>query len=72
MKNKEDVLQKIEKIRNDGPNKLQVITDYDKTITKQHINGQCVHNSWGNRGRRIAIILNNSAANNELIINIID
>ncbi|CAG5077383.1 Similar to cN-IIIB: 7-methylguanosine phosphate-specific 5'-nucleotidase (Drosophila melanogaster), partial [Cotesia congregata] len=38
----DNVINKIKKIRADGPNKLQIVTDFDRTITKQHVNGRQV------------------------------
>ncbi|XP_057340681.1 7-methylguanosine phosphate-specific 5'-nucleotidase [Microplitis mediator] len=43
----DNVINKIKKIRNDGPNKLQIVTDFDRTITKQHVNGKEVLSSFG-------------------------
>ncbi|XP_066586070.1 7-methylguanosine phosphate-specific 5'-nucleotidase [Prorops nasuta] len=39
IKDKAAVIQKINQILCDGSNKLQVVTDFDFTLTKQHING---------------------------------
>ncbi|KAG8035468.1 hypothetical protein G9C98_006914 [Cotesia typhae] len=42
----DNVINKIKKIRADGPNKLQVVTDFDRTITKQHVDGRQVLSSF--------------------------
>ncbi|XP_014214001.1 7-methylguanosine phosphate-specific 5'-nucleotidase [Copidosoma floridanum] len=39
MKDRVTVLQKINKIIRDGANKLQLVADFDRTLTKQHENG---------------------------------
>ncbi|KAL6265418.1 hypothetical protein P5V15_002214 [Pogonomyrmex californicus] len=41
------LLKTINTIRNDGANNLQVVTDFDLTVTKQHINGTHVLSSFG-------------------------
>jgi len=41
------VLQKINKIIKDGANKLQLVTDFDLTLTKQHENGVPILSSFG-------------------------
>ncbi|KAH0557967.1 7-methylguanosine phosphate-specific 5'-nucleotidase-like [Cotesia glomerata] len=43
----DNVINKIKKIRADGPNKLQIVTDFDRTVTKQHVNGRQVLSSFG-------------------------
>ncbi|CAG5078434.1 Similar to cN-IIIB: 7-methylguanosine phosphate-specific 5'-nucleotidase (Drosophila melanogaster) [Cotesia congregata] len=43
----ESVINKIKTIRDDGPTKLQMVTDFDRTITKQHVNGQHILSSFG-------------------------
>ncbi len=40
--NKEELEKKIEKIKKDGAEKLQVVSDFDKTLTKSKIDGQKV------------------------------
>ncbi|XP_034939841.1 7-methylguanosine phosphate-specific 5'-nucleotidase [Chelonus insularis] len=47
IRNKDDVLRKIKKIQEDGPEKLQVVTDFDRTVTKQHVDGKDVLSSFG-------------------------
>ncbi|XP_014225102.1 7-methylguanosine phosphate-specific 5'-nucleotidase-like [Trichogramma pretiosum] len=41
------VLQKINKIIREGSNKLQVVSDFDLTLTKQHENGTPILSSFG-------------------------
>ncbi|XP_044012040.1 7-methylguanosine phosphate-specific 5'-nucleotidase isoform X2 [Aphidius gifuensis] len=47
MKNSNNVIKKIKKIREDGIDKLQVVSDFDLTMTKQHVNGKDVLSSFG-------------------------
>ncbi|KAK0081233.1 hypothetical protein PV325_012540 [Microctonus aethiopoides] len=47
MRDKDDVMKKIAKIRNDGCQKLQVVSDFDRTLTKQHVDGRQVLSSFG-------------------------
>ncbi|XP_014223977.1 7-methylguanosine phosphate-specific 5'-nucleotidase-like [Trichogramma pretiosum] len=46
LKDEATVFEKINKIITDGPERLQVITDFDFTITKQHEEGQPMHSSF--------------------------
>lgn len=45
--NRQDVDEKIRKLVTDGPDKLQVIVDFDYTLTKAHKDGVPVECSWG-------------------------
>ncbi|KAJ8674987.1 hypothetical protein QAD02_010773 [Eretmocerus hayati] len=47
MKDKQVVLQKINKIIRDGAEKLQIVTDFDLTLTKQHECGAPILGSFG-------------------------
>ncbi|XP_043266841.1 7-methylguanosine phosphate-specific 5'-nucleotidase isoform X1 [Venturia canescens] len=47
MKNKDAVLKTIDKIREGGASKLQVVTDFDLTLTKQHVDGKHCLSSFG-------------------------
>ncbi|XP_076235130.1 cytosolic 5'-nucleotidase IIIB [Calliopsis andreniformis] len=47
IKDKKRLLQTINKILRDGYNSLQVVTDFDLTLTKQHVNGKKVLSSFG-------------------------
>ncbi|XP_014279459.1 7-methylguanosine phosphate-specific 5'-nucleotidase A [Halyomorpha halys] len=46
MKDKELVISKIKKIKEGGSNKLQIITDFDRTISKHHDNGKPTLSSY--------------------------
>lgn len=46
--NKEDLLRKINRIVSDGPKKLQIVTDFDHTLTRHYMdNGSTVLTSYG-------------------------
>ncbi|XP_051172523.1 7-methylguanosine phosphate-specific 5'-nucleotidase-like [Leptopilina boulardi] len=45
--NPTNVLKKINNIISDGPGKLQVVTDFDLTLTKQHVDGKDHLSSFG-------------------------
>lgn len=47
MKDENVVIQKINKIIQDGSEKLQIVTDFDLTITKQHVDGRKSLASYG-------------------------
>ncbi|XP_063989537.1 7-methylguanosine phosphate-specific 5'-nucleotidase [Diachasmimorpha longicaudata] len=47
MRDPDNVKRIIGKIRRDGPDKLQIISDFDQTITKQHVDGKCLRSSFG-------------------------
>ncbi|XP_058796620.1 7-methylguanosine phosphate-specific 5'-nucleotidase-like [Phymastichus coffea] len=47
IKDEAGVLQKINKIALDGASKLQVVTDFDLTLTKQHEDGAPILSSFG-------------------------
>lgn len=47
IKDKKRLLETINKILRDGCNSLQVVTDFDLTLTKQHVNGKNVLSSFG-------------------------
>ncbi|KAJ8674763.1 hypothetical protein QAD02_010549 [Eretmocerus hayati] len=47
MKDEQAVLQKINKIIRDGANRLQLVTDFDLTLTKQHECGAPILSSFG-------------------------
>ncbi|XP_014213983.1 7-methylguanosine phosphate-specific 5'-nucleotidase isoform X3 [Copidosoma floridanum] len=47
IKDEATVLNKINKIVRDGANKLQLVTDFDLTLTKQHENGVPILSSFG-------------------------
>lgn len=47
MQNSDNVIKKIKKIQQDGIDKLQVVSDFDMTMTKQHISGKDVLSSFG-------------------------
>lgn len=40
IKNPEVVLEKLNKLISDGRDHLQIIADYDRTLTKYHVNGE--------------------------------
>ncbi|XP_033228790.1 7-methylguanosine phosphate-specific 5'-nucleotidase-like isoform X2 [Belonocnema kinseyi] len=40
IKDKDEVIRKLNNIIRGGPEKLQVVTDFDLTLTKQHVNGK--------------------------------
>ncbi|XP_014279458.1 7-methylguanosine phosphate-specific 5'-nucleotidase isoform X1 [Halyomorpha halys] len=46
MKDKELVISKIKKIKEGGSNKLQIITDFDRTVSKHHDNGKPTLSSY--------------------------
>ncbi|XP_043473742.1 7-methylguanosine phosphate-specific 5'-nucleotidase-like [Leptopilina heterotoma] len=46
-RDKDVVLRKINNIIRDGPEKLQVVTDFDLTLTKQHVDGKAHLSSFG-------------------------
>ncbi|KAK9508528.1 hypothetical protein O3M35_006067 [Rhynocoris fuscipes] len=46
MKDKDDVLNKIQRLITDGKHKLQIITDFDRTISKHHHNGDLTKSSY--------------------------
>ena len=45
--NREAVEEKLKKLSSDGSDLLQVIVDFDYTLTKSHKNGVPVDCSWG-------------------------
>ncbi|XP_031782592.1 7-methylguanosine phosphate-specific 5'-nucleotidase isoform X2 [Nasonia vitripennis] len=45
MKDEAEVMKKIKKIVSEGPEKLQIVSDFDFTLTKQHDNGTPVPSS---------------------------
>ncbi|XP_033216860.1 7-methylguanosine phosphate-specific 5'-nucleotidase-like [Belonocnema kinseyi] len=47
IKDKDGVIRKINNIIQGGPAKLQVVTDFDLTLTKQHVNGKNHLSSFG-------------------------
>ncbi|XP_026747505.1 7-methylguanosine phosphate-specific 5'-nucleotidase [Trichoplusia ni] len=48
IRDKEEFLQKINKMIKDGHNKLQIVTDFDHTLTRHHLdNGNIVLTSFG-------------------------
>uniref|UniRef100_A0A0K8SWY5 5'-nucleotidase n=1 Tax=Lygus hesperus TaxID=30085 RepID=A0A0K8SWY5_LYGHE len=47
MKDKDAVYQKIHKMVKDGKEKLQIITDFDRTLSKYHHNGESTKSSYG-------------------------
>lgn len=47
MKDKNDVYRKIRKIIESGKEKLQIITDFDRTLSKHHHNGVNTKSSYG-------------------------
>lgn len=47
MKNPHEVKEKINKIISGGKNKLQIIFDFDRTLTKHHENGVLTKSSFG-------------------------
>ncbi|XP_032453943.1 7-methylguanosine phosphate-specific 5'-nucleotidase-like [Nasonia vitripennis] len=47
MKDEATVLQKINKIVREGANRLQIVSDFDLTLTKQHENGAPMLSSFG-------------------------
>ncbi|XP_011157804.1 7-methylguanosine phosphate-specific 5'-nucleotidase [Solenopsis invicta] len=47
IKDKVALLKTINTIRRDGASNLQIVTDFDLTVTKQHINGTHVLSSFG-------------------------
>lgn len=48
IRNEQELLQKINKIIGDGPNKLQIVTDFDHTLTRHSMdNGKTVLTSFG-------------------------
>lgn len=49
IKDKTKVNEIINDLVKDGTNKLQVILDFDRTITKQHVNGTKQHSSFGKK-----------------------
>ncbi|XP_015596101.1 7-methylguanosine phosphate-specific 5'-nucleotidase [Cephus cinctus] len=51
MKNIDQVARIINKIIQDGSEKLQIVTDFDLTLTKQHVNGKQVLSSFGIFGK---------------------
>lgn len=46
MKNKAEVYRKIEKLVEGGFDKLQIITDFDRTLSKYHHNGEIMKSSY--------------------------
>ncbi|XP_051169263.1 7-methylguanosine phosphate-specific 5'-nucleotidase-like [Leptopilina boulardi] len=46
-RDKDAVIKKINNIIRDGPEKLQVVTDFDLTLTKQHVDGKAHLSSFG-------------------------
>lgn len=46
MKDKELVISKIKKIKEGGSSKLQIITDFDRTVSKHHDNGKPTLSSY--------------------------
>ncbi|CAK9822295.1 7-methylguanosine phosphate-specific 5'-nucleotidase [Anthophora retusa] len=51
IKDKKRLLRTINTIIKDGCNSLQVVTDFDLTLTKQHVNGKQVLSSFGIFGK---------------------
>lgn len=47
MKNQDSVLKKINCLVEDGVDSLQIVSDYDLTLTKQHENGKQHITSFG-------------------------
>lgn len=47
MKNPHEVKEKINNIISGGKNKLQIIFDFDRTLTKHHENGVLTKSSFG-------------------------
>lgn len=47
MKNKDEVYAKIKKIIEGTKDKLQIITDFDRTVSKHHHNGKTTLSSYG-------------------------
>lgn len=47
IKNKDEVINKINVLINGGKDSLQVVSDYDMTLTKQHENGKQHVTSFG-------------------------
>ncbi|XP_017891361.1 7-methylguanosine phosphate-specific 5'-nucleotidase isoform X3 [Ceratina calcarata] len=47
IRDKKQLLRTINTILSDGCNSLQVVTDFDLTLTKQHVNGKNVLSSFG-------------------------
>lgn len=47
MKNEKEVHEKINSIIKDGHKNLQIVSDYDQTLTKQHENGKKHLSSFG-------------------------
>ena len=46
MKDRAQVEEKIKKLIADGAEKLQIITDFDRTLSKQHHNGELTKSSY--------------------------
>ncbi|XP_017886912.1 cytosolic 5'-nucleotidase 3-like, partial [Ceratina calcarata] len=46
IRDKKQLLRTINTILSDGCNSLQVVTDFDLTLTKQHVNGKNVLSSF--------------------------
>lgn len=49
IKNKDAVNKLINEIVKGGPNKLQVVSDFDRTLTKQYEEGKDYHSSFGKK-----------------------
>uniref|UniRef100_A0A0C9RKG6 5'-nucleotidase n=1 Tax=Fopius arisanus TaxID=64838 RepID=A0A0C9RKG6_9HYME len=47
MRDPDNVRKIIKKIRKDGARKLQIVTDFDQTLTKQHVAGKQLRSSFG-------------------------
>lgn len=47
IKNKDQLITKINVLISDGANNLQIVSDFDMTLTKQHKNGKKHVSSFG-------------------------
>lgn len=54
MKNKKDVIEKLLMIREGGTSKLQIITDFDRTVSKHHHNGNITKSSYCKYGFQLS------------------
>lgn len=46
IKNKEDVIEKLRSLLRDGIESLQVITDFDQTLTRAFVNGNKANSTF--------------------------
>lgn len=68
IRNEEELLEKINKMIQDGSSKLQIVTDFDHTLTRHKMdNGKTVLTSFGKLPLLILLIFLNYGHTNSLI-----